>query len=342
MGCLGYILLFILLMAAAEILGVLLPYIGIVVLIFLIYCVIKRSNPVAAFKRFKLKRFEKKYYASEEFLFTKQRVEKYIKDCNELNEHILELRSVRLGTRQIDYGKSSYYDTSGWDFSRPEYKNHSQSESVYNCSRTVCDNARMQPFKYVCKYFDLKPTEEVLEKFENLLNNFEAAKEGQGLLEKEKWRILHSIDSETPPIIKEYGMEKFQRELGFRDTEFEELEFPHYTFQYVSPGGNASTRCDVVMDIDNLNRFIKYLSENIKFRQSVAGQRALMTSALRRKILNRDNCTCQKCQNSTRNEPNLLLEIDHIMPLSKGGLTTEENLQVLCWRCNRRKGSKII
>lgn len=67
-----------------------------------------------------------------------------------------------------------------------------------------------------------------------------------------------------------------------------------------------------------------------------------MTSALKRKILNRDNYTCQKCGNSIRKEPNLLLEIDHIKPLSKGGVTTEENLQVLCWRCNRSKGNKIL
>ena len=38
----------------------------------------------------------------------------------------------------------------------------------------------------------------------------------------------------------------------------------------------------------------------------------------------------------------MLLEIDHIIPLSKGGQTTENNLQTLCWKCNRNKGSKII
>ena len=91
-----------------------------------------------------------------------------------------------------------------------------------------------------------------------------------------------------------------------------------------------------------MDRFVKYLSGIIKFRKTVAGQRALMTTDLRRKILERDGYKCQQCGVSVNDEPNLLLEIDHIIPVSKGGLTTEDNLQTLCWKCNRRKGSKIV
>ncbi|MBR5502670.1 MAG: HNH endonuclease, partial [Oscillospiraceae bacterium] len=46
--------------------------------------------------------------------------------------------------------------------------------------------------------------------------------------------------------------------------------------------------------------------------------------------------------NSTHAEPNLLLEIDHIIPVSKGGVTEEGNLQTLCWKCNRAKSNKIM
>ena len=59
-------------------------------------------------------------------------------------------------------------------------------------------------------------------------------------------------------------------------------------------------------------------------------------------LKNRDNFTCCMCGNSTHSEPNLLLEIDHIIPISKGGYTVEENLQTLCWKCNRSKSNKIM
>jgi len=101
-------------------------------------------------------------------------------------------------------------------------------------------------------------------------------------------------------------------------------------------------RSDVVFDIENLNDFLQFLSKKINYTNSYLGQRALMTSALREYIKNRDEYKCCSCGNGTENEPNLLLEIDHILPLSKGGLTKLENLQTLCWRCNRSKGAKIM
>ena len=35
------------------------------------------------------------------------------------------------------------------------------------------------------------------------------------------------------------------------------------------------------------------------------------------------------------------LELDHIHPESKGGETIYENIQLLCRKCNRRKGAKL-
>ena len=65
-----------------------------------------------------------------------------------------------------------------------------------------------------------------------------------------------------------------------------------------------------------------------------------MTKELREKILKRDNYKCQICGLSRKQEPHLLLEVDHIIPISKGGKTVESNLQTLCWSCNRSKSNK--
>lgn len=83
------------------------------------------------------------------------------------------------------------------------------------------------------------------------------------------------------------------------------------------------------------------LVEKIRWAKSAAGQRALMTSRLREQIKARDNYTCLHCRVSVAAEPHLLLEVDHIMPVSRGGLSVPENLQTLCWKCNRTKGAKV-
>jgi 5-methylcytosine-specific restriction endonuclease McrA len=185
-------------------------------------------------------------------------------------------------------------------------------------------------------------TEESLSSFESVLNDFEAAEEGKVLLKEERDSIVESIRSSIPAMIYIFSKGKLKRKLGFENIDFSTLYFPVYTFQYVSAGGNSSTKCEITLDIDNFNKFVGYLNTLVKFKKSVAGQRALMTSNLRGKIKVRDNYTCQSCGISTHVEKHLLLEIDHIIPLSKGGETTEENLQALCWKCNRTKGSKII
>ena len=286
--------------------------------------------------------YEVVYYTGNDFLNIKNQVQNYVQDCNELNDHIDELRSTYIGINQLDYGKSVYYDNSNYNYKRPELKKQKYAPNIYNCSRTVCDNARKQPFKYICKYFDIKPNEENLSKFENTLNNFEAAEQGKVLLNEKKKGIVDGIKTEVSFLIKTLGKKKFEKKLGFKEIDFNAMYFPQYIFKYVSSGGNASLQCNIIMDIDNLNKFIKYLAEIIKFKKSVAGQRALMTSSLRLEILQRDRYTCKKCGASIQKEPNLLLEVDHIIPLSKGGLTTKDNLSTLCWRCNRSKGAKIL
>lgn len=292
--------------------------------------------PIAAFKVYELL-----YYRSNSFLNVKQSIDTYTQDCNALNRHIESLKDTNLVSNKTDYGDSSYNDASKWNYKKKYANEHKYEPYVCDCSRSECDKAQKKPFLYVCKYFGITEAEETLEKFEAILNNFYAVEEGKTSIQAEKAKILDSIQNDIPLIIRKLSKKKLARKLGFEEIDMSTAYFPKYVFRYVSPGGNSSNRCDVVMDIDNLSRFVVYLSERIEFRKSAAGQRALMTSKLRQKIKERDGFACKKCGASVEKEPNLLLEIDHIIPVSKGGLTTEDNLQTLCWRCNRSKGAKI-
>lgn len=288
--------------------------------------------------------YENSYYKSIKFKIIKKELSDYVTNCHELNEHIEELKNSYSGIEKKNYGRAEIEDNSRYNYKGAKQVDQ-KSKFTYDCSIAIYRAAEQQPFKYLCKYFNIDSTEESLEKFEDLLNKFSAAEEGKVVLNNELERIKRSLKNrkDIPFLINFLGMEKFIKEIGIiQRVDFNDLYFPVYTFRYRSPGGNKSSLCNIKLDIENLNEFVEYLSELVNFRKSVAGQRALMTSKLRESIKQRDNYTCKQCGLSTYDEPNLLLEIDHIVPISKGGLSTEENLQTLCWKCNRTKGAKLV
>lgn len=281
------------------------------------------------------------YFKGKSFNTIKHKIESYTKNSNELNQHIEELKRSYVGIETVDYGSSLMVNTSKHNYKKAGYQDELKNRHVHNCSAQVCKNASAQPFKYLVKYFNIEPSEKTLSMFESVLNDFAAAEQGKQLLIIEKNEILLSLKNDIPILIYRYNRERLERELGFQPVDLSTLYFPVYSFQYVSANGYSSSRCDIEFNIENLEKFVAYIDGLIQFKNSVRGQRALMTAKLREQIKIRDNYTCKKCTLSTQQERNLLLEIDHIMPLSKGGVTVEENLQTLCWRCNRSKGSKI-
>ncbi|MBT7903584.1 HNH endonuclease [Candidatus Woesearchaeota archaeon] len=294
---------------------------------------------VGLFLIFKI--YEHIYFSSEKFKNIKQSIQTHIDDCNELNHHIEELKGSYVNIKSYDYGEGLMKDASNHNFKRKEWSSEVKNTQVHNCSASVCKNAGNQPLKYMCKYFDIKKTDESLTQFETVLNNFSAAEEGKTLLLNQRDSSLSNIKNSIPGIINTFSKNRLIKELGFEEIDLSDLYFPTYTFQYVSAGGNSSMKYDIKLNIENLNKLVIYLKDLIKYKKSVVGQRALMTSKLREKIKIRDHYTCKLCNLSTNDEKNLLLEIDHIHPVSKGGITAEDNLQTLCWRCNRSKGAKV-
>jgi hypothetical protein len=98
------------------------------------------------------------------------------------------------------------------------------------------------------------------------------------------------------------------------------------------------------------HRLYTDLTDNIceqKAHTQEVTSRRRVTQTMKKNVLIRDNRTCQICGISYDFLENLctglgdylLLEIDHIQSVANGGTgKQEDNLQCLCWRCNRTKG----
>ena len=62
-------------------------------------------------------------------------------------------------------------------------------------------------------------------------------------------------------------------------------------------------------------------------------------ASVRVTVLHRDGLKCVFCG---RGAPKVELEVDHILPFSKGGSNDPSNLQTLCFDCNRGKGARRL
>jgi hypothetical protein len=63
------------------------------------------------------------------------------------------------------------------------------------------------------------------------------------------------------------------------------------------------------------------------------------SSSKRNRILARDGYKCMYCG---RHGDDRTLTVDHIIPASKGGERTPENLVACCFPCNQRKGNRTL
>lgn len=210
---------------------------------------------------------------------------------------------------------------------------------VHNASLQVVRNASIDPVKYLMKYFSIKADQETLADVQRVAEDISRLEEAVANVKGREAAITARIN---PPafILKRYA-DEFWNQVGVRLSPIT-VPYPQYKFQYTSAGGNSGQTSSIELNTPTLDASSATLVEKIRWVKSAAGQRALMTVRLRGHIKERDRYTCLQCAVSVAAEPHLLLEVDHIMPVSKGGLSTPENLQTLCWRCNRSKGAKVV
>ncbi len=205
------------------------------------------------------------------------------------------------------------------------------------CSSSVVLNASTNQVKYLMKYSNLSDDKEVLRHLEFMAVFIAEAAEFHADVEKARQLICDSLPRFYRCFAKKSSLPYVVCEI---DDSLATIELPYLCFRYVSPAGRSMRSHTVTLDAGTIRELVSAISENIGKSGHKRAQRAAMTNDLREAIKKRDNYTCQKCGNSVYKEPNLLLEVDHIIPIAKGGKTEADNLQTLCWRCNRLKGTK--
>ena len=179
-----------------------------------------------------------------------------------------------------------------------------------------------------------------IRKLHLLIQELETLREARQIIQRHKEYYRQYLGT-VPDYVMEYDEAGFYSRLGFANVD-ESVLVVEYKFSYTSGGGMAQRSFTIPMTEENIIALIKILEGKLTIAAFAKEQRLLMTKKLRDHIKSRDNYTCCSCGNSVYLEPNLLLEIDHIVPIAKGGCTVNENLQTLCWKCNRSKGDKLV
>lgn len=284
-----------------------------------------------------------RYFESEEFLARKKAVTALVAEHNDIAEYVQTIRDS--GSFEIGISSTGRYahlasfeNTSQHNYRRNRNIANFQATNVHNCSLQIVRNASENPIKYLMKYFNIHSSEETLSAVESLGESIARLENAITNLEERESSIAATLA--PPEFILKYYRDEFMQHVGVELTPVQ-VPYPSYIFEYVSAGGNSGQKTTVTLDTPTIDALMGTLFEKICFQKSAAGQRALMTTKFREYIKKRDNYTCQDCTVSLAKEPHLLLEVDHILPVSKGGLSTEDNLQTLCWRCNRTKSNKV-
>lgn len=280
------------------------------------------------------------YYESDDFLKIKETCEVLMSSQREFNEYITEkVKSISklFGTRVV---RNETVNNDEYDYIRPYKK--TITPFTAEVSAAVFASAENNPLEYVVKTFypNKKSYPEQIQKLYLLVEELETLRDAKQIIENYKVEYQQYL-GDVPAFIMENDEVGFYSRLGFANVD-ESVLTVEYKFSYTSGGGMAKRSFTVPMTEETIVELIKMLESKLTASAFAKEQRTLMTKKMREFIKKRDNYTCRICGNSTHVEPNLLLEIDHIIPVSKGGRTVEDNLQTLCWKCNRSKSDKII
>lgn len=190
------------------------------------------------------------------------------------------------------------------------FKTDKVKTKLFKSAKTVHAFEKSMKLDYLVKFFDFQLNDDTLENLEKL---YKKTLEAEGI---EKSKLFYR------GCLKNY--------------------LPSFMMYYSSPKGRSHSSYTVTLSSETLVWLQIDAKKVLGKRTGKKIERSKMTNELRDAVLKRDNWTCQNCGRSIFEEPDLKLEVDHIIPISKGGKTEPKNLQTLCKKCNREKRDKLI
>lgn len=143
------------------------------------------------------------------------------------------------------------------------------------------------------------------------------------------------------------SVEKFleQEELIIRSEEFSKhtncVVYVKMTYSSPQKQVNLSKSASFNFDqiVTSFNSVSRSHLDKTTYNALSKAERGEVSDSLRYDVMNRDKFRCVICGASA--DEGVRLHIDHIVPISKGGKSTPDNLRTLCERCNIGKSNKI-
>lgn len=163
---------------------------------------------------------------------------------------------------------------------------------------------------------------------QRLYKNIESApQDDRGLLSK----VFGMTKDERFEKLKFFEEETFLRRT-FRP------KFPRVTLHLTATYNGYTKNENHTYQFDKIIEFYNAAVDKQGKLTFIKRERAKVSDDMRYNVLKRDGFRCCIC-GATAND-GVKLEVDHIVPVSKGGKSTYDNLQTLCERCNRGKRDK--
>lgn len=75
---------------------------------------------------------------------------------------------------------------------------------------------------------------------------------------------------------------------------------------------------------------------SVKMREAISEESMKLNDSIKRRVFEQKGRICAVCGSNEK------LCIDHILPVSRGGFTVLDNLQVLCEKCNLQKSNMTM